>query len=231
MEIIEKLQNGISFRYTCNGATRIPSKLTATQLKGRDTDTEIADGCEKIVPAEFRKPMPAEKTDGRSYGNVIHTVLQYIPFDRCDTVAEIRDELKKLVAENRITPEQADMVDCEKIVDFFKTQVGGKLKASSNVLREFKFSVLEDASKFYADAEGEQILFQGVVDCAILEDDGIIVLDFKTDYVTEDTIDCVAAKYKPQVTAYADALSRIYKLPIKSAMLYFFAVGQFVDVI
>ena len=78
---------------------------------------------------------------------------------------------------------------------------------------------------------GEKILLQGVVDCAILEEDGITVLDFKTDYVTEQSLMGVTEKYKAQVYAYAQALSRIYQMPIKAAKLYFFHIDQFVDII
>lgn len=229
--VIEKLLTDINFKYSHTGATKIPSKLTATQLKGRALDTEIADGSFDITPIAFRKPGHEMRKDGKTFGTVIHTVLQYLSFDRCNHVGDIKVELDRLVREQRISQEQADMVDCSKIASLFATPIGRKLQQSQNVLREYKFSVLEDAVKFYPNAHGERILFQGVVDCAILEDDGITVLDFKTDYVTEETLEMVTQKYRHQVVSYAEALSRIYKKPIKSAKLYFFALERFVDVI
>ena len=69
------------------------------------------------------------------------------------------------------------------------------------------------------------------MDCAIIEDDGITVLDFKTDRVTEENFKQAAELYKTQVQAYASALTRIYQKPVKSACLYFFALNRFVDVI
>ena len=230
-EVMAKLSAALSFRYSYSGATRTPSKLTATQLKGRFLDNEIADGSGESAPAMFRKPGLAGRKDGRIYGNAIHAVLQYISFSKCSSAGEIRKELDRLVAERRITPEQADMVDVHKIAAFFATPIGNKLQQAENVLREYKFSVLEDAVKFYPDAEGEKILFQGVVDCAVLEEDGITVLDFKTDRVTEETVDKVAEKYRQQVVSYAGALSRIFKMPVKSAKLYFFALDRLVDII
>jgi len=90
--------------------------------------------------------------------------------------------------------------------------------------------LLDDAAKYYPDAKDEQILLQGVVDCAIIEDDGITVIDFKTDYVTEETVDQVADSYKMQVRTYASAMERIYQKPVKARLLYFFALNRFVDV-
>ena len=91
--------------------------------------------------------------------------------------------------------------------------------------------MLDDADRYDADVVGEEILLQGVVDCAIIDDDGIVILDYKTDYVTEETLDAKANDYRIQVETYAYAMEKIYKLPVKAAYLYFFRLGQFVKII
>ena len=70
---------------------------------------------------------------------------------------------------------------------------------------------------------------QGVVDCALLEPDGITVIDFKTDRVTEETVSAAADRYRLQVQTYADALCRIYEMPVKRKMLYFFSLDAFIE--
>ena len=88
-----------------------------------------------------------------------------------------------------------------------------------------------DDGRHYGDGlEGEQVLLQGVVDCALLEADGITVLDFKTDHVTEETYLSAAERYRPQVQTYGEALSRIYEMPIQKSLLYFFQLNEFVAV-
>ena len=67
---------------------------------------------------------------------------------------------------------------------------------------------------------------QGVVDCALLEEDGIVVLDFKTDRVTDETICAVAERYRSQVETYAAALGRIYKTPVRENYPYFFPLNR-----
>ena len=210
----------------------IPSKLTATQLKGRALDDEIAEGAEKPKSFRFRKAGTTVRLSGRDYGNAIHSVMQYIRFSACGDLNSIKQDVQRMVTECLISPEQANAVDCERLLKFFRSPLGVKLQNKDNqVLREFKFSLLDDASKYYPGVENENILLQGVVDCAIIEEDGITVLDFKTDSVTVDTANSTAQKYRMQVKTYADALQRIYKMPVKSAKLYFFALDQYVDVI
>lgn len=229
-EIMQKIITSLKFSYSFKNATEIPSKLTATQLKGRLLDTEISEGTEHIKPLNFRKAGASVQASGISYGNAMHAVLQYIRFSECKSLESIRIEINRLVHEQLITAEQAELADCEKLFAFFNSTLGRKIQNSNHVLREFKFSVLDDAKKYYDHVSGEKILLQGVVDCAIIEDDGIIVLDFKTDRVTEETLVPTVQKYKSQVCAYANALTRIYEKPVQSAMLYFFELNRFIEV-
>ena len=55
-------------------------------------------------------------------------------------------------------------------------------------------------------------------------------MDFKTDRVTEDTLYGVSQRYLPQIDTYAEALARIYEMPVKAKYLYFFRLDQLVEV-
>ena len=89
---------------------------------------------------------------------------------------------------------------------------------------------MEDASLYYTGVEHDTILLQGVIDCALVENDGIIVLDFKTDRITEENRQERIAQHSRQVNTYAKALSKIYELPVTEAYIYFFSTGEFVKV-
>ena len=121
-------------------------------------------------------------------------------------------------------------MNCQHIAAFFETDFGTKLRQGAEHLREFKFSILDDGVHYGEGLSGEQVLLQGVVDCALLEEDGITVVDFKTDKVSEETLSELAERYRSQVNTYAEALSRIYQMPVKSRKLYFFRLKRFVDV-
>ena len=121
------------------------------------------------------------------------------------------------------------MISIPSLAAFFKTKLAEKLRESKNILREFKFSVLEDADTTDPSLDGEKVLLQGVVDCAIIESDGIIIIDFKTDRTDENTLEQLAENYRPQVESYASAMEKIYELPIKETYLYFFHSGKLVQ--
>ena len=94
--------------------------------------------------------------------------------------------------------------------------------------REFKFSMLVPAADYYPNAEaGEEVLLQGVVDCWFVEEDGTVtVLDFKTDRVSEATVEQRAQEYRPQLEAYSRALSQALELPVGRCTLWFFSLGE-----
>jgi len=228
--LLEKMRRGLSFRYAHQTATTTPSKMTATQLKGRAKDQEAAEFTgNSLKPLDFRIPdRNMQPSQGTEYGTALHTVMQYLDFKCCDNPEHIREDVVRMLSSGLITDKQAKVVDVERISHFFHTELGCRIREGNEILREFKFSILEKADSYYCGVMEDQILLQGVIDCALIEDDGITIIDFKTDYITESNIKDKIAQYSIQVRTYAKALSRIYEMPVKAAYIYFFSSEEFV---
>ena len=229
----ERLREALAFSYAHTPATRTPSKQTATGRKGRVKDEEAAEDTReepKLIRRAWRRPRFLEaQVGGKTYGSVMHAAMQFIRYESCGSEAEVKAEILRLVAEGFLTEEQGNLVNCQDIASFFATEEGQKLRSGAPHLREFKFSILDSGSHYGEGLEGEQVLLQGVVDCALLEADGITVVDFKTDSVTEESLPKTVERYRSQVDTYGDALSRIYEMPIKAKYLYFFRLERFVE--
>ena len=227
----QRLREALAFRYAHTAATQTASKQTATQRKGREKDEEAAENAPPShVHRSWRKPAFLDQTiSGTAYGNAIHAAMQYIRYERCTDEAGVRSEVARLAAEGFLTEDQGKIVNCRKIARFFDTDVGKRLRSGKNVLREFKFSILDDGSHYGTGLSGEQVLVQGVVDCALMEPEGITVVDFKTDYVTEETLPALLERYQPQVEVYAEALARIYGKKVIGRLLYLFHLERFVE--
>ena len=90
--------------------------------------------------------------------------------------------------------------------------------------------MLVPAGDYYPGVEGEQLLLQGVVDCWFETKDGITVLDFKSDRVDASTVEQRARDYRPQLEAYANALTRLTGRPVTRRVLWFFALDRAVEV-
>ena len=227
------LKTALDFRYPHIPATQAPSKQTATGRKGRAKDEEAAEDTQepKHVRRSWRRPsFLAQSKDGRDYGTAMHTLMQYIRYENCGSAAAVAREVQRLADTGLLTEEQGKCVDTASVAAFFESEIGRKLRGGTDHLREFKFSILDEGNHYGDGLDGEQVLLQGVVDCALLEQDGITIVDFKTDKATEDTLSGDAEGYALQVQTYAEALSRIYQMPVKAKYLYFFRLNRFVQV-
>jgi ATP-dependent helicase/nuclease subunit A len=67
----------------------------------------------------------------------------------------------------------------------------------------------------------DRIMVRGKIDLLIPDQGGLIVVDFKTDQLTAQTVESRAELYRPQVTSYRDAIKKITGQNVKSALLVF----------
>lgn len=232
---IQSLSASLHFTYPYADSVSFPSKQTATQLKGRYKDFEAAENAavNKTYRSSWREPsfVDGKQDTAVSFGNAMHSLMQHISFAECDSIIGIEQEIARLTDSGFLSPDMTDKIAPDIIWNFFSSDFGVKLRTAANVIREFKFSILDSASHYNINADQDKVLLQGVVDCAIIDPDGIHILDFKTDKVSSETVSAIAEQYKSQVLAYAEALSKIYGLPVKSAHLYFFRINQLYSVI
>ena len=231
----EELLAAFTWTYPYAGDVELPSKLTATQLKGRELDEEAAQEAPRPPsPPRFDRPRFAAERLGLTpaqKGTALHLVMQYIDFDRCGSVEEISAEISRLTEQSFITPQQAEAVEPEKIRSFFASDLGREAMSSGALRREFKFSILSPARRYYPQAgEGEQVLLQGVVDCYFETGAGITVVDFKTDQVYGERLLERAEEYRPQLEAYGEALGEITGKAVCRRVLWFFSEERAVEV-
>ena len=237
----------LSYRYPYAEAEELPSKVTATELKGREApDPEAASllppGSETISPPEktfsaFRLPDFAAKDRplaGAALGTAMHTVLQHIDPARTGSLREIRGELERMTEQGFLNRKAAEAISAQQLWELFASPLGERMRRADRVYREFKFSLLcraGDLIRVGAAAAEEELLLQGVMDCVLIENGSVTVLDWKTDWAgTEERMTERTAFYTGQLQTYAMAAERIFRLPVKQCILYFLRHGAAVEI-
>jgi ATP-dependent helicase/nuclease subunit A len=223
------------WQYPWKELADMPSKVTATQMKGRQLDEEAAEEAPKQPrPLEFRRPSFEQK--GRvltpaQRGSAIHALMERIDLKRADTVEGVKEEIARLVQGGWLMPEQGKVIDPKQVAKFWSSELGKEAAASQTLRREFKFSILAQAEKFYAQApEGEKVLLQGVVDCCFETEEGFTVIDFKSDYVPYGQEQHHAEQYRGQIEVYARALEEIFGKKVQRCVVWFFSKGIGVEI-
>lgn len=224
----------LHWEYSCAAAVERPAKLAVSEIKRRLelVATEEAKPLFEL-PAIHARPRFLQAATGMTpveYGIMIHTVMQHIDLTGEFSPEAIAGQASSLELRQILLPGQAAAVDSQLIADFFASGLGQRFSKACQVWREMPFSLMLPAEKFYAELTGcgEQIFVQGVIDCLFAEEDGLVLLDYKTDRAA--SADELAAKYAVQLSMYAHAVERILGKPVKEQYLYAFALGRAIKV-
>lgn len=207
----------LEYKYPYSEAALLPSKVSVSELKALEQTAII--------------PKPAFLSDssisGAGYGTVIHSVLEgLVPTANMD-LDYIKSEILRLVSSGKLQAEDAKLVNPKKILDFYRSDIGKRIIKSPNVSREQAFEILAPVSLIYPDSKNdtdEKIILQGVIDCWFTEDDGIVLLDYKTDSFWD--VSEIHQKYDRQLELYAYALEKITGKKVKSRYIYLFYDGS-----
>ena len=213
----------------------LPAKLTATRVKHTYKAEEAAENTPP-PPREvkLRRPFFDEKPLTVSErGTAHHLFLQFARYEDLDTREGVEQELARLRMLKILSAQQAEAVDPEKILAFFHSSLYREVFSESTVRREFKFSVLLPAERFYpdaAEAPEEEILLQGVIDCLLETEEGFTIVDFKTDRVTQSSAKTRAETYRGQLEAYRMAVETIFEKPVLRQILFFLSASVEIEV-
>ena len=229
-----ELERNLAFVYPHAAAEKLPSKVTATELKGHEEPDAEAVSLVVKPHKPFRMPDFAKKDKpltGTEKGIATHLVLQYMDFAKSGSREAIEGEVQRLCSQGFLSRREAEAVDVAAIARLFASDLGRRMRGCPRMLREFKFSLLCDAEEIYGAAAGEQLLLQGVVDCCLDEPDGLVIIDYKTDRVrTAQEIEERGKRYRGQILSYARAMERIQGKKVKQCLLYFITPGKAMEI-
>ena len=232
LRLPETLSN-FNLKYPYESSTVLPSKLTVTGLTNQaDTAADSATWTReelRQVKSHTLPPFISKKLkmSAAERGILLHLVMQCIDHNMMSLepdIADIDKQLQLLVLSNIIAEEQRCEVDKQKISRFYCSGIGSRVINAKKLYREFKFSILCPAEDYFSGGGSDEILVQGVIDCFFEDEEEIVLVDFKTDKVTDKNFKEKAKYYTPQLYAYADAIKRITGKHVKERVIYFFAI-------
>ena len=233
----EEIYRRLNFQYGYQKATTLPTKLSVTQIKNASTDKTLFIYNEE-KETDYKKPYftePIQETKGAYKGTLIHSIFQQLDFIKYNSEEKIKQQLMNLVKENKISEEAVKVVQFNRLVSFANSNIVKRMQKAKYVWKEKQFVYLIKASKLDESyPEDEEILIQGIVDTFFIEEDGLVIIDYKTDYINEtmldESIEMMKTKYQKQLQIYAEALSGITKMPVKQKYIYLYSIDEWIEV-
>lgn len=167
--------------------------------------------------------MKAEgKNIGAAIGDSYHHALAF--YDYSKDISQLSDFL---------SPEEYGLLNQEKLKKFLDSPLGhlfAKAYKENTLYREQHFMQEVEYEKLFPEDGGdnvEKVILQGIIDAFIMEEEGIILVDYKTDRVKDG--EELKNRYQKQIDLYSEALEQILGKKVKRRVLYSFSLGEEVD--
>lgn len=233
-EYKEEIYNRLNWKYEHEEATGIPSKLSVSDIK--KANIKEMDSIVHQIPTLVKSPKFMEgKTSftAAEKGTIIHFVLQHLDLNKVNSEESIKEQVDFMVARELITEEEAKVVNVEKILNYFNSEIGKRMLNAEKVYREAPFVIKKSAKDVIDGVDDdldENLLVQGVIDCYFEEEDGLVLVDYKNDIVFNGDVSSVVGKYKTQLYLYKEALERVTERKVKDTYLYLFNIDEGVKI-
>ena len=240
MHTVMEEQFGFHYPYEKSSTRKL--KFTVTELKKRAYEIAMDHSLEEEAQEELLYEEPEvtpliptfmqkeEGLTGAPRGTAYHRIMELLAFEgpEPDSIEAVAEWIDGMAASGKIEKEAAECVKAYDIFRFLETSSGKRMKKaakSQKLWKEQPFVLGIDAKELYPKEEdGELILVQGIIDAYFEEEDGLVVLDYKTDRVRK--AEELVEKYQEQLRYYAKALEQMTGKKVKEKIIYAFSLGK-----
>lgn len=229
------------WEYPYRAAETIPSKLSVSSIKRSQTahwpaglpDPPMLLSGPQFIVNDNQAASTALK--GAEKGTLIHFIMQHLDLKRVGSLDEIETQLQEMVERELLTAAEIDAVQTEKIVRFFASPLGRRVLDAPVVYRETPFNLVCQAGQVLDDiaaaGNDEELLVQGVIDLYFREGEELVLVDYKTDYVSASNRSDLVRQYRIQINLYKEALESILGKRVKESYLYFFHTEEMIEIL
>ena len=239
-EVREEIEKRFSFVYPYKYLEDIPVKVSVSDLKKRSWHDESELEENISVSAEEQEeeqeaPVPAfmaekqEEYKGAARGTAYHRVMECLDYAEADTEEQLRAQLKRLLESQKMTEQEAECIRIRDIRRFVESRLGQRMKKAAmkkHLYREQPFVIQRSASMLDDGWKNETVLVQGIIDAYFMEEEEIVLVDYKTDRVRRGQEQKLIDLYHVQLEDYARALERMTGKRVKEKIIYSFTLQK-----
>lgn len=236
----QKLDGKLSWQYPYASDTDLKTKISVTELKRRQNIILMEDAApmeewfakeqESIVP-KFMQTGDTKENKGALRGSAVHKIMEELDFVQSmqsrDRAADLRMQIQDMRSRQRITKEMEELVRPGMFEAFLNSPLAermAKAQEQGQLYKEQPFVMGIPAFQLYENAGKELVLIQGIVDVYWVEDGELVILDYKTDAVRQETE--LVKRYQIQLELYAEALQKAAGMRVKETLIYSFALKK-----
>jgi ATP-dependent helicase/nuclease subunit A len=232
--------NRLSWVYPYEEAIRFSVITSVSEIK-RQYQQEAFDEESPFMYGQtaLRRPQFIEQKKGLSAaekGTLIHFVMQHLNLEKAVDFESIKNQLNEMKNKGLLSEEQIKIIYSKDILAFAASPLAERIKQSAKVKKEVPFVLSLPIKEVYPklnvpeDFE-EEVMIQGIIDCYFEEEEQVVLIDYKTDYIAKDqdidqSIEKIKRRYQTQIDLYARAIEQITGKKVKERYLYLFSIQR-----
>lgn len=181
---------------------------------------------------KFLKEDKEDKLTNAEKGTLVHLCMQHLNEKVEYNLEKIKELVEELERKEIITSKEKENINLYKILEFTKSNIWKEMKKAKKVYKERPFFINILAKEIYKEEIEEKILIQGIIDLYYInENDEIILVDYKTDYVERGKEQELIEKYKKQLELYCKAIEEANKKQVSRIYIYSVYLGREIEYI
>ena len=156
-------------------------------------------------------------------GNAYHYIMERVDYLGDNNIEDI---IRQLKVEGKISTSILSFIKIDSIRNAISA-IKGLITSDTMIHREKQFILRESHSKLVPNSTDDTfVMVQGVIDLMLESSDGTILVDFKTNRVSNDNE--LIDKYKLQIDLYSKAIELATNRKVSSKYLYSFALNKLI---
>ena len=154
-------------------------------------------------------------------GTAYHKIFELLDFKKSYNEEEISTFIKELADDNLIDKKVVSSINPKDILSFTDTELFKRMSIAdenNKLYKEQKFLLGVNANEINDTDSDELVVIQGIIDAMFIEDNKVVIVDYKTDSVSDFSE--LKDRYKIQLDSYKAAAERISGLEVKECLIY-----------
>ena len=225
--LYDRLIKNASWVYPFKASFTVPAKISVSEMK-KLSQAAAEEEENALRTKDLFSKQKSSSTKGAIRGTAYHKAFEQLPFGDIESLSDVEEYLMRLVEEEQLTKEAAELIEPMDILDFAKCGLSGRMAAAAKkglLYKEQPFLLGVSASSIDASYPGsETILVQGIIDAYFEENGGLIILDYKTDRIKKE--EELKERYSLQLDYYGKALYQITGKSISEKLIYSVALKK-----
>ncbi|MCD8104160.1 MAG: UvrD-helicase domain-containing protein [Lachnospiraceae bacterium] len=207
-----------------------PSNAKRSSNDGRDLPPSASEGAFPGRPSNAKRfpndgrDLPQSATSGAERGTAYHTLMENLDYSKKE---DLRFQLEELISCGKMSEEEASSINLSEISAFLRSSIGQRMEracAACMLFREQPFVLGVPAGEILKNDSKEIVLVQGIIDAWFVEEEQIILVDYKTDRVSSKWT--LIERYRTQIDYYTEALERLTGKKVRDRVIYSFTLGE-----